>query len=161
MPSHSSKLVATNHFPLCHRRAFSCPTSRLYSSEAACPPITGARSRCQKHKFGPQAVEDAHHRVSHAVDDDPKNKSHPQQKKHTAFNQSLVVFLFLYFLVFDHLVNRSVSYVLCAFVNALVHVFHNECLPTPHPRCQSEHWPPQLPLPWPYKSSMAQQFYLL
>ena len=85
-----------------------------------------------KHRFGHSlqttAAEDACHRVSHALDDDLRVKSHPQNKKHIAFVQYLVVVLFLSFLVFVHLVSLTVSCVLCDLANATVDTFQIEFL---------------------------------
>ena len=51
------------------------------------PPITGAATRCQNigsgHFLKTPAAEDTCHQVSHALDNDPRGKTHPQQRNTT------------------------------------------------------------------------------
>ena len=72
------------------------------------------------HLLQTEAAEDACHQVSHALDDHPRGKSHPQQKKHSASIQFLEV------VVRDHFVCLTVSCALYDFVNATVDFFHIE-----------------------------------
>ena len=84
-----------------------------------------------KHGFGndrkTQDSEGVCHYASHALDEDPKGKSHPLQKNHITFVQQPVVGFSGLFRS-DHLVILSVSCVLYDVVCATVDVFDVEFL---------------------------------